>query len=59
MHGIVIIEIYSHNKQVNTLYTAVVSFSYILLKCAKTREPKDEPLCIAVYPYNIYMTLYP
>ena len=42
MHGIVIIEIYSHNKQVNTLYTAVASFSYVLPKCAKTREPKDE-----------------
>ena len=42
MHGIVIIEIYSYNKRVNTLYTVVVSPSYILPKCAKTREPKDE-----------------
>ena len=42
MHGIVIIEIYSYNKKVNTLYTVVVSPSYILPKCTKTREPKDE-----------------
>ena len=35
-------EIYSYNKQVNTLYTVVVSLSYILPKCMKTREPKDE-----------------
>ena len=42
MHGIVIIEIYSYNKRVNTLYTVVTSPSYILPKCVKTREPKDE-----------------
>ena len=42
MHGIVIIEIYSCNIKVITLYTVVVSPSYILPKCVKTREPKDE-----------------
>ena len=42
MHGIVIIEIYSYNKRVNTLYTVVASPSYKLAKCVKTREPKDE-----------------
>ena len=42
MHGIVIIEIYSYNKRVNTLYTVVMSPSYIPPKCAKTREPEDE-----------------
>ena len=42
MHGIVIIEIYSNNKKVNTLHTVVTSPSYILPKCTKTREPKDE-----------------
>ena len=42
MHGIVIIEIYSYNKRVITLYTVVMSSSYIPPKCAKTREPKDK-----------------
>ena len=42
MYGIVIIEIYSYNKRVNTLYTAVASPSYILPKHAKTREPEDK-----------------
>ena len=42
MHGIVIIRIYSNNKKVYTLYTLVASHSYILPKCAKTREPEDE-----------------
>ena len=42
MDGIVIIEIYSNNKLVNTLSTVVASLSYILPKCAKTREPEDE-----------------
>ena len=36
------IEIYSYNERVNTLYTVVMSASYILPKCVKTREPKDE-----------------
>ena len=35
-------EIYSYNKWVNTLYTAVMSLSYIPPKCMKTREPKDK-----------------
>ena len=42
MHGIVVIEIYSYNKSVNTLYTVVVSLSNIPPKCANTRESKDE-----------------
>ena len=45
----------------NTLYTVVVSLSYILPKCAKTREPKDEH-CVSWYTYisdNIHATLYP
>ena len=42
MHGIAIIEIYSDNKKVNTLYAVVVSPSYILPKCVKTREPEGE-----------------
>ena len=42
MHGIVIKEIYSYNKYVNTLYTVVMSLPYILPKCVKTREPEDE-----------------
>ena len=42
MHGIVIVEIFIQKKKVNTLYTVVVSPSYILPKCGKTREPKDE-----------------
>ena len=42
MHGIVIIEVYSYNKRVNTLHTVVASPSYILPKCVKTRELEDE-----------------
>ena len=34
--------IYSHNKEVNMLYTVVMFTYYILPKCAKTREPKDK-----------------
>ena len=41
MHGVVIIEIYSHNKWVNTLY-AIVTSLYIPPNCVKTREPEDE-----------------
>ena len=53
MHGIVIIEIYSYNKKVNTLYTVVASPCYILPKCAKTREPKDEH-CVLQCTYISY-----
>ena len=55
MHGIVIIGIYSNNKKVNTLYTLVVSHSYILPKCAKTREPEDEHCALqcTYISYNI------
>ena len=53
MHGIVIIEIYNYNKRVNTLYTIVISPSYILLKCVKTREPKDED-CVSWCTYISY-----
>ena len=42
MHGIVIIEIYSYNKEVNTLYTIVASPSYTLPMCAKIREAIDK-----------------
>ena len=57
MHGIVIIEIYHHNKQVYTLYTAVASFSYILPKCEKTRELKDKCYVLQCTPI-IYMQPY-
>ena len=53
MHGVVIIEIYSNNKWVNTLYTVVASLSYILPKCAKTREPKDEH-CVSWCTHKSY-----
>ena len=59
MHGIVIIEMYSYNKRVNTLYTVVASPSYILPKCAKTREPEDE-CCVLWHThisYNIHNPL--
>ena len=36
----------------NTLYTVVMSF-YILPKCAKTREPKDEH-CVSQCTSKIY-----
>ena len=39
---IVKMEIYSHNKEVNTLYTVVMFTYYIPPKCAKTREPRDK-----------------
>ena len=41
LYGIVKIGIYSHNKGTYFVCNCHVS-SYILLKCAKTREPKDE-----------------
>ena len=53
MHGIVIIRIYSTNKKVNTLYTLVVSHSYILPKCAKTRKPEDKH-CVSWCTYKNY-----
>ena len=56
MHGIVIVEIYSYTKRINTLYTVVMSFSYILPKCVKTRKTKDEH-CISwctQISYNIH-----
>ena len=53
MHGIVIIEIYSNNKKVNTLYTVIASHSYILPKYVKTREPKDEH-CVLQCTYIRY-----
>ena len=53
MHGIVIIEIYSYNKRVNALYTVLVSPSYILPKCAKTREPQDKH-CVSRYTHISY-----
>ena len=53
MHGVVIVEIYSNNKKVNTLYTVVASHSYILPKCVKTREPKDEH-CVSQCIYISY-----
>ena len=42
VYGIEKIEIYSYNKEVNTLYTVVMFTYYILPKCAKTRQPEDE-----------------
>ena len=42
IYGIVKVEIYSHNKEVNTLYTVVTFAYYIPPKCVKTIEPKDE-----------------
>ena len=42
IYGIVKIEIYSYNKEVNTLYTVVMFTYYILPKCVKTREPEDK-----------------
>ena len=54
-HGIVIKEIYGHKKKENTLYTVVVSLSYILPKCAKTREPEDKHCvlwCIYISNYT-------
>ena len=55
MHDIVITEIHSYNKRVNTLYTVVASPFYILPKCSMTREPEDEHYvlwCIHI-SYNI------
>ena len=56
MHGIVITEIYSNNKKVNTFYTVVASLSCILPKCVKTRESKDEHcvLWCTQISYNIH-----
>ena len=52
IYGIVIIEIYSCNKE---LYTLKVTwfFSLILPKHAKTREPKDK--CCALWCANIHI----
>ena len=36
------VEMYKHNKRVNTLYTVVMFPSYIAPKRAKTSEPEDE-----------------
>ena len=58
MHGIVIIETYSYNKWVNTLYAVVTSLSYILPKCVKTREPKDKH-CVLWCTYVSYYTCNP
>ena len=60
IYAIVKIEIYSYNKEVNTMYTVVMFTYYILPKCAKTREPKDEH-CVLGAPIQatINMTLYP
>ena len=58
MHGIVIVEIYSYNKKVNTLYTVVVSPSHIPPKCAKTREPEDEH-CVSWCTHIGYIILDP
>ena len=43
----------TYTKKVNTLYTVVASPSYILPKCVKTREPKDEHWCTHI-SYNIH-----
>ena len=50
IYGIVKVEIYSYNKEVNTLYTVVTFTYYILPKCAKTREPKEE-CCVSWCTY--------
>ena len=50
-YGIVMIEIYSYNKEKNTLYTFVTLSFYILPKCAKTRESEDEH-CVLQYTLN-------
>ena len=42
------IEIYSYNKEKNTLYTIVTLPAYILPKSVKTREPEDEH-CLLQY----------
>ena len=42
IYGIVMIEIYIHNKEVTALYTVVTFTYHIPRKCAKTRKPKDE-----------------
>ena len=42
IYGVVKIERYSYNKEVNILYTVVTFTYYIPPKCVKTREPKDE-----------------
>ena len=50
-YGTVKIEIYSHNKKVNTSYTVVISTYHILLKYAKTREPEDK-CCVLQCTYT-------
>ena len=60
MHGIVRIEIYSYNKEVNTLYTVVAFPSHIPPKCERLENPKmsivyhDAPIQV-----KVYVTLYP
>ena len=51
MYGIEKIKVYSYNKEVNTLYTVVTFTYYILPKCVKTREPKDEH-CVSQCTYT-------
>ena len=51
IYGIVKIEIYSNNKEVNILYTVVTFIYYIPLKCAKTGEPEDEH-CVSQCTYR-------
>ena len=46
-------EIYSCNKDKNTLYLIVTFPSYILPKGAKTSEPRGQALCIAVHLYKL------
>ena len=53
MHDIVIIEIYSTKKWVNTLYTVVTSLSHIPPKHTKTREPQDKH-CVSWCTYKSY-----
>ena len=43
---LVIIKIY------NCIHIIHIIFYYILLKCCKEKEPKDEQLCIAVHTIN-------
>ena len=38
-------------KSYNCTYTSHI-FSYILPKCCKEKEPKDEQLCITVHTIN-------
>ena len=51
IYGIVKTEIYSYNKEVNTLYTVVMFTYHIPPKCVKTREPKDKH-CVSQCTYT-------